>query len=68
MSDTRMANKNWPVQPKENSKYSVAAASLAVLMDIRDELKFINSRLDCQETLAIPRLLSKIAVNTTRKR
>ena len=39
-----------------------------VLMDIRDELKRINTRLDCHETLKIPRYLRRIATNTTKKR
>lgn len=42
--------------------------TLAVLMDIRDELKRINTRLDCHETLSIPALLRRIKANTTRKR
>jgi hypothetical protein len=42
--------------------------TIRVLMDIRDELKRINARLDCHETLKIPRYLRRIASNTTKKR
>lgn len=44
------------------------AVKLAVLMDIRDELKRINIRLDCSETLRIPRYLRRIASNTAKPR
>ena len=51
---------------------------IAVLMDIRDELQSLRSsltnansclvrmagRLDCHETISIPRLLRRISVNT----
>lgn len=47
---------------------SVEHAQLAVLMDIRRELKRINVRLDCGETLRIPRYLRRIANNTARKK
>ena len=42
------------------------ALNAAVLMDIRDELQKVNRRLDCHETLAIPRYLSRIARNTVK--
>ena len=43
-------------------------AELAVLMDIRDELRAMRARLDCPETLAIPGTLARIARNTTKKK
>lgn len=42
-------------------------ASLAVLMDIRDELKRLNRVFECSRFLAIPTTLERIAKNTTRK-
>lgn len=39
----------------------------ALLMDIRDELQRINARLNCHETLAIPRHLKRIVKNTAPK-
>lgn len=44
------------------------AIQAAVLMDIRDELKRINARLNCSETMKIPRLLARIARNTNKKK
>lgn len=40
--------------------------AVSILMDLRDELKAINRRLDCHETLSMPRHLRKIATNTSR--
>jgi hypothetical protein len=37
---------------------------VALLMDIRDELKRINSVLHCSNCLAIPQKLDRIAANT----
>lgn len=41
-------------------------AQLAVLMDIRDELKRLNSVMNCQNTLRIPGVLDQIAANTRK--
>lgn len=38
----------------------------AILMDIRDELKNINRRLNCPDTMAMPRYLKLIARNTAK--
>lgn len=40
----------------------------AVLMDIRDELKSINSILHCSNFLEIPRMLRALKRNTAQKR
>lgn len=64
------ANYRWNVQDT-TGKYAAADtdhAILAVLMDIREELRGVSGRLDCSETLTIPRLLRKIATNTTKPR
>lgn len=42
--------------------------TLEVLMDIREHLKAIRSRLDCVNTLRIPHYLATIASNTKRRR
>jgi hypothetical protein len=39
----------------------------AILMDIRDELKAMNRRLNCQEFLLIPSYLRTVIANTTRR-
>lgn len=40
----------------------------AVLMDIRDELKRLNSHLRCPNFMEIPQTLRKIKTNTTKPR
>lgn len=61
----RHKDTEWNLNDKVNTWEEIG---IAVLLDIRDELKGIRSRLDCYETLTIPRLLSTIAKNTQRKR
>ncbi len=41
-------------------------AKISVLMDIRDELKAINRRLNCVDTLRIPYTLRMIQRNTAK--
>lgn len=41
---------------------------MIVLMDIREELRAISGRLDCADTLAIPRILQRISRNTDKPR
>lgn len=40
----------------------------ALLMDIRDELQKLNRVFACPDFIAIPRTLTRIARNTTKKR
>jgi hypothetical protein len=53
-------------QPGGSKTHTWDSIHTALLMDIRDELKRINSRLDCRETQLIPRYLKRIAANTAR--
>lgn len=64
MADTRRANVNWNLPEGVNSW---DAARLAVLMDIRDELRTLNAVFRCHNALAIPQLLREIKKNTTKK-
>lgn len=41
---------------------------IAVLMDIRDELRTLNRLLHCPNTIRIPRILDAIALNTRKTR
>lgn len=62
---------DWGVKPGDNGNYSYDQAQLAVLMDIRDELKIIKQRLsalECPNFLAIPRTLKRISANTAKPR
>ena len=47
---------------------TLEAGSPTRLQDIRDELKALNAVLYCPNFVAIPRELSKIRLNTTKKR
>lgn len=40
----------------------------AILMDLRDELKRLNSRIQCHEFIGIPRVLRAIQRNTAKKK
>jgi hypothetical protein len=40
----------------------------ALLMDIRDELKQLNTLLHCENFISIPRILRSIRRNTTKPR
>lgn len=56
MADTRLKDMDWalPVQA------SFDRAQLAVLMDLRDELKRLNNLLHCHNFIAIPNILRGI--------
>lgn len=60
----RKKDLDWDL-PEDNSWESIHAA---ILMDIRDELKRLNSLLHCSNFLQIPFTLSKIRKNTTKKK
>ena len=74
MGDTRRKDAQWGVCGERDSIVSFDGAQLAVLMDIRDELKAIRmalqplQRLNCRDFLDIPHSLGTIARNTTRKK
>lgn len=52
--------------PDKSDGYPMA--SLAVLMDIRDELKRMNTLLHCENFQGIPRKLDRISRNTAKPR
>lgn len=71
MGDTRRKDGNWIVTDDSEGMRGLTTWSqvqLAVLMDLRDELKSINRRLNCSETLGIPRTLRAIQRNTTKRK
>lgn len=45
---------------------SWAEVQVAVLMDIRDELKQLNRLLGCQNFIAVPQILRRISSNTAK--
>lgn len=61
-------NCDWALTPNVDGKYDFPAAQLAVLMDIRDELKRLNNVLQCPNFIAVPAKLDQIAKNTRKRR
>lgn len=68
MADRRKKDVNWTVADEEGAVPSWERVSVAVLMDIRDELKELNRLLRCQNFLRIPHHLAAIRRNTTKKK
>lgn len=64
MSDTRHKDRDWNL----GTEITWNMVQTAVLMDIRDELKRLNSVLHCTNFLAIPSKLDAIRRNTAKKR
>lgn len=61
----RHKDSNWTL-PESNMTYE--SAQLAVLMDLRDELKHLNSLLHCPNFTAIPGTLYEIRTAVQRKK
>lgn len=53
---------------KGNNIHSCNSIHSAILMDIRDELKRLNNRIQCHDFLQIPRVLRAIQRNTGKKK
>jgi hypothetical protein len=73
MADRRQKDVNWYVASERGDVLTWEQASVAVLMDIRDELKMIrvavqgtNNVLNCQNFLEVPRILRTIRANTRK--
>lgn len=70
MIDRRKKDVNWNVADNTGATYSNLrdGCAVAVLMDIRDELKRLNELLHCLNFQAIPHKLDRIAHNTHKNR
>jgi hypothetical protein len=60
MADTRKANYNWKINTNSNGTTPTEDATLAVLMDIRDELKALNILFHCTNFTEMPHTLKRI--------
>lgn len=66
MADRRHKDVQWLVADENGVVYNgVNAATLAVLMDLRDELKRLNAVLTCPNFIGIPAILRQIRTNTS---
>lgn len=66
--DRKFKDRDWPIE-NENGSTDWGKVPIAVLMDIRDELKKMNatlSVLNCSNFIAIPEILRKVSRNTTK--
>lgn len=68
MADRRRKDANWIVGDDTGKVQSWDEVQVAILMDIRDELKRLNAVLHCPNFLDIPRKLDKVERNTKKKR
>lgn len=66
--DRRMRNSNWLLNPKDNGSVPTPEAQLAVLMDIREELKSLNGKLDCYRVRAALDAITKMHKNGVKLR
>ncbi len=66
MTDTRRKDLNWDVTNDKGTVTSWEAVAVAVLMDIRDEMKRLNSLLHCGNFIAIPQILRRVSLNTAK--
>ena len=64
--DKRKKDYDWKIKTNTDGTTPQQDAHLAVLMDIRDELKQLNRLLGCENFLDIPALLRMIRENTTK--
>jgi hypothetical protein len=61
-------NTAWTLWQNDDGTYPIEQAKLAVLMDIRGELRKLNALLHCSNFTGIPRELLAIKRNTTKRR
>jgi hypothetical protein len=66
VTDRRLRNQDWIVTNQSGVVHGYPGAQLAVLMDIRDELKNLNGLLRCDQFLSIPAVLRQIKSNTAK--
>lgn len=68
MSDKTAPDVEWEVLDADGKIWTWARVSVAVLMDIRRELKRLNAAIYCPNFQEIPYRLRKIEGNTRRKK
>jgi len=68
MADGRQKDVPWKVTDEQGVVQTWEQVTVAVLMDIRDELKRLNAAIYCPNFVAIPRTLRRISANTAKPR
>ena len=65
----RFKDGNWNLEATGNGCIKTwEQAGIAVLMDIRDELKALNGIIGCRNVMDVPQILREIRRNTTKRR
>jgi hypothetical protein len=65
--EQRFKDRSWNLGGEDGQVGTWEMAGIAVLMDIRDELKQLNALLSCPNFTAIPATLRKISRNTAKR-
>ena len=68
MAKGRFKDIDWDLADDQGRVGTWERVEIAVLMDIRDELKKLNFLLHCNNFVAIPRKLDRISANTAKPR
>ncbi len=68
METKRFKDINWDLANGAGNIATWQNVQIAVLMDIRDELKRLNAAIYCPNFIAIPSLLRKISENTKKRK
>ena len=67
MADTRHKDGNWSLPTNSNGNIrDWTLVQVALLMDLRDELKKLNRTFDCPNFQAMPRFLRRAAIAMER--
>ena len=66
MTDRTKPNLEWPVADENGDMPTWERIGIAVLMDIRRELRRLNAAIYCRNFIAVPRHLARIARNTEK--
>ena len=65
---TKFKDIEWDLADSAGTIGTWERVQIAVLMDIRDELKRLNSVIQCHNFIAVPDKLDRIIRNTTKRR
>ncbi len=68
MIDRTQPNQEWQVANEGGAVPTWERVGIAVLMDIRRELRRLNAAIYCPNFVAVPRHLQRIARNTDKAR
>jgi len=68
IEDRRGANRNWTPLDETGNAPTWERIEIAVLLDLRDELRKLNALLACPNFIVIPQKLARIARNTAKPR